>query len=93
MLKSGFHIDQIIELLKTQEPDRIDLIEELEKSELKTWVTQPYVCLVPTVRPNQPNSDWQFDENIVLEHETEGIIVLDILKDGRVGGIEFLSHI
>jgi len=24
-----------------------------------------------------------------LEHPTEGTIVLDILKDGRIGGIEF----
>jgi len=93
MQKSEFHIEQIIELIKRQEPDRLDLIEELEKSERKKWIRQPYIHFVSAERPNQPGSEWQFDENIVLEHETEGTIVLDILKDGRIGGIEFVSQI
>ncbi len=93
MRKPEFHIEQIIELIKEQEPDRIDLIEELEKSNRKKWVRQAYIHFVSGERPNQPGSEWQFGENIVLEHETEGTIVLDILKDGRIGGIEFLSQI
>ena len=43
-------------------------------------------------RPNQPGSDWQFEENIILEHPTEGDLVLDILKGHRVGGVEFLGR-
>ncbi|WP_053990080.1 hypothetical protein [Mangrovimonas sp. TPBH4] len=93
MQKSEFHIVQIIELIKQQEPDRLDLIEELEKSDRKKWIKQPYIQFVSAERPNQPGSEWQFGENIVLEHETEGTIVLDILKDGRIGGIEFVSQI
>lgn len=92
MEESEFHIEQIIELLKEQEPERLDLIEELKKLE-KKWVRQPYIYFVSAERPNQPGSEWQFDENIVLEDETEGTIVLDILKDGRIGGIEFVSQI
>ncbi|GAA0875786.1 hypothetical protein GCM10009118_21950 [Wandonia haliotis] len=93
MQKTEFHIEQIIELIKEQEPDRLDLIAELEKSERKKWIRQPYIYFVSGEGPNQPGSEWQFDESIVLEHETEGTIVLDILKDGRIGGIEFLSQI
>jgi len=93
MQKSEFHIEQIIELIKEQEPDRLDLIEELEKSERKMWIRQPYIHFVSAERSNQPGSEWQFDENIVLEHKTEGTIILDILKDGRIGGIEFVSQI
>jgi hypothetical protein len=48
---------------------------------------------VNSEKPNQKGSEWQFDENIILEHETEGTIVLDVLKDGRIGGIEFVSQI
>lgn len=93
MRKTEFHIEQIIELIKEQEPNRIDLIEELEKLERKTWIRQPYIRFISAERPNQPGSEWQFDENIVLEHETEGTIVLDILNDSRIGGIEFVSQI
>jgi len=93
MRKREFHIEQIIELIREQEPDRHDLIEELEKLEKKKWIRQPYIHFVSAERPNQPGSEWQFDENIVLEDETEGTIVLDILKGGRIGGIEFVSQI
>ncbi len=93
MQKTEFQIEQIIELLREQEPDRLDLIEELEKSEKKKWIRQPYIYFVSAERPNQPGSEWQFEENIVLEHESEGTIVLDILKGGRIGGIEFVSQI
>lgn len=88
-----FHIEQIIELIKEQEPERLDLIEQLEISEKKKWIRQPYIHFVSAERPNQLGSEWQFEENIVLEHETEGTIVLDVLKDGRIGGVEFVSQI
>ena len=42
---------------------------------------------------NELDSDWQFDENVVLEHEEEGTIVLDVFKNGKIGGIELLSQI
>lgn len=93
MQRTEFHIEQIIQLIREQEPDRTDLIEELEKLERKKWIRQPYVRFISAERPNQVDSEWQFDENIVLEHETEGTIVLDILKNGRIGGIEFVSQI
>lgn len=41
--------------------------------------------------PNKPNSEWQFERSIILENTIEGDIVLDILKDGRVGSIEYLD--
>lgn len=88
-----FKIEWIIELLKEQEPERTDLIEQLERNERREWFRQAYIRFVNAERPNQPNSEWQFDENIELEHPTEGTIVLDILKDGRIGGIEFIKYI
>jgi uncharacterized protein YuzE len=88
-----FDIDWIIELIKEQEPNRLDIIEQLRKVDRKKWIGQPYIYFVSAERPNQPGSQWQFAENIVLEHTTEGTIILDILKDGRIGGIEFINQI
>jgi uncharacterized protein YuzE len=93
MKEPYFDIEWIIELIKEQEPDRLDLIHQLVKSEKKKWIRQPYIRFVSAERPNLPDLEWQFDENIVLEHVTEGTIVLDILKDGRIGGIEFVNQI
>ena len=88
-----FDIQWIIKLISEQEPHRIDLIEQIGKIKKKKWVRQPYVQFVNSSNPNQEGSEWQFEENIILEHETEGTIILDILKDGRIGGIEFLKYI
>ncbi|MBD0404974.1 hypothetical protein [Flammeovirga sp. EKP202] len=93
MQKREFYTEQIIALLKEQEPEREDLIEDLQNSKIRKWLIQPYVYFISAEKPNQIGSDWQFDENIVLEHETEGTIILDILKGGRVGGIEFIDQI
>lgn len=93
MTEPYFKIEWIINLIKEQEPERIDLIEQLQKSERKEWIRQPFIRFASGERPNLPGSEWQFEENVVLEHDTEGTIVLDILKDGRIGGIEFVSQI
>jgi len=88
-----FNIKLVIELIKEQEPDRHDLIEELKKYENKKWIRQAYIRFVSSEKPNLPGSKWQFKENIVLEHEVEGTIILDVLKDGRIGGIELVNQI
>lgn len=93
MSDSYFDIAWIIELLKEQEPDRTDLIEHLEKSTRRKWIRQPYILLVSAEEPNKPGSEGQIAECLALEHEKEGTIVLDILKDGRIRGIEFVSQI
>ena len=93
MIQGYFDIAWIINLIREQDPQRTDLIEQLNKSEIRGWIRQPYVRFVSSENANQPGAEWQFEQNIVLEHETEGTIVLDILKDGRIGGIEFVSQI
>ena len=52
-----------------------------------------YLHFVDSARPNKPGSEWQFDGNIMLESPSEGLIVLDILKNNRVGGVEFIDKI
>ena len=52
-----------------------------------------YIYFVNPKNPNKLNSEWQFDENILIEDTVHGDIVLDILKGERVGGIEFYSKL
>jgi len=40
--------------------------------------------------PNR-NSEWAFERNIILRHPTRGEVVLDILKNKKVGGVELLN--
>jgi hypothetical protein len=86
-----FHLNWIFDLVKEQEPERLDVITQLENIGNIKWIRQPYITFVPTENPNQFNLE--YDDNVVLNHPTEGTIVIDILKGGRIKGIEFISQI
>ncbi|MEQ8246015.1 hypothetical protein [Fulvivirga sp.] len=87
-MEGYFKIEWIIELIKEQAPNRVELIDNLLQSGIKGWVRQPYVRFV-----SASNSDWRYIESIALEHKKEGTIILDVLKDDIVGGIEFVDQI
>lgn len=87
------NIQEIIELVRQQEPDRQDIIIALQNCKDGRWTSNGYYQFVDSKNANQIGSEWQFDENIVLEPEYKGDIVLDLLKDGRIGGIEFMDLI
>jgi hypothetical protein len=42
---------------------------------------------------NQDGSEWQFVTNVELYSRKEGLLILDILTDQRVGGVEFINNI
>lgn len=69
MTEGYFNIELIAELLKEQEPERDDLVEQIAQLSPRKWIRQAYVDFVDNSNPNQPNSEWQSDENIVLEHK------------------------
>ena len=85
--------DLIIELLKEQAPNSEKQIKQLQyMAELK-WIKNPYIRFVDNVNANKKDAEWQFKKNIVLEHKTEGTIILDILKDGEIGGFELVKEL
>jgi len=51
----------------------------------------PYIHFVSPRRANKPNAEWQFARNVTLEDPKKGELILDVLKDGRIGGVEFLG--
>jgi len=55
--------------------------------------SRAYIYFVNADNAGQPNSEWQFEENIILEDRKEGTIILDVLTDNRIGGIEFLKYV
>ena len=93
MNEGYFEINWITELVRNQEPGRADLIQQLEKCPIRRWIRQPYVRLISSKGMKQSDAKLAIAENVVLDHETEGAIVLDILNDGRIMGVEFLSQI
>jgi len=79
----------LVQLAKDQIPDCPGLISALERCTQPIAIRQGYVQFVSAERPNQPGSAWQISESVALE-APEGTVVLDVLKDGRIGGMEFV---
>jgi hypothetical protein len=92
-MEKQFQIDELIQLVKAQMPKNIHILEILENHPIKAWKPATYVRFVNGKNANQPNAEWQFKTSVMLEHEREGPIVIDILKDNRIGGIEFINLI
>jgi hypothetical protein len=86
-------IQELIALCKQQYPDRPDVVNSLENCTTGYWSDQAYYRFVDSKNANQPGAIWQHHECIVLEQENDADIVLDLLKDGRIGGIEFIGLI
>src|SRR5262249_58818443 len=83
----------LVELAKDQRPDLPWLAESLthctacwRKSRIMSYFVSPD-------RANQPAAEWQFKEVIELVHPEHGRLKLEVLKDGRIGGIEFYDRL
>ena len=83
----------LVRLARAQEPDESWLPLALSHCTSCCWRGRAYVYFVDPSNANEPGADWQFKENIALYDASEGELLLDILRDGRVGGIEFLSRL
>ena len=89
----GFHPTMLIETVREQAPEFPWLAEALTNCGDGEWESVAYVGYVSRANPNQPGADWQFEVNVVLEHAVLGMVVLDILKGNRLGGIEFVDRL
>lgn len=83
----------LVEIARQQVPDLPWLSAALASCTTCLRASDAYIYFVEALNPNEPGSEWQFETNVILEHETEGDLVLDILKDHRVGGVEFLAKL
>lgn len=86
-------LEEIIELVRQQEPGRPDTIKSLKKCAGGKWTSSGYYEFRPSAISNNKDEQWNFYENILLEHEFLGFIVLDVLKNGSIAGIEFINLI
>jgi hypothetical protein len=83
----------LIELATEQLPDEAWLPKALAECTRACWASRAYVYFVDGSHPNEPGATWQFQWNLLLEDEREGMIVLDVLTGNRIGGCEFLDRL
>lgn len=83
----------LVELARTVEAEEPGLADAFSHCTQCLIESEAYIYFVDPREPNQPGSEWQFDRNVVLESSSEGIIVVDVLTSGRIGGIEFFDRL
>jgi hypothetical protein len=88
-----YNPEWLAQLAETQLPEERWLPEAIRKCTKYYKGSDAYYYFVSPKNPNMPGSEWQHDRSIIIKDEYKGIIVLDILKDNRVGGVEFLDKI
>jgi hypothetical protein len=92
-LSEGFHPLMLVDAVQQQVPEFACLPAALGSCGAGDWESRAYVRYVSRHNPNQPGSEWQFETNVQILHETLGTVVLDVLKGNRLGGIEFVDRI
>jgi hypothetical protein len=78
----------LVALARAQYPDEPWLAEALAQCRRALGGGTADVHFVDPARPNQPGSAWQFDRTVELDDPETGLVVLDVLEDGRIGGLE-----
>ncbi len=81
----------LVSLLQEQLPEKTEIIEAVKQCTRGVWEKKNYIYFVSPKNADLPGAEWQFEANIILDDPSRGMVVIDILKDGRVGGIQFES--
>jgi hypothetical protein len=92
-LSDGFNPRSLMQAVREQAPQFPWLPEALATCGRGEWESPAYVAYVSRLNPNQPGADWQFHTNVVLNHKEFGMVVIDVLKGDRLGGIELVNRI
>lgn len=88
-----FNPTWLIELAKAQKPEAKNFHTALEACTKTVQEKVAYIYFISPKGGNKPGSPWQYSHSVELECPKVGSMVVDMMKDGRVGGIEFIDHI
>jgi hypothetical protein len=83
----------LVALARDSRPGEPWLAEALARCTRAAEGGRAYLCFVDPAGADEPGSQWRFRENVLLRHPREGELVLDVLRDGRIGGVEFLKRL
>ncbi len=82
-------IKDLIQILEKEEQKNENLINSLQNCKGGNWKNKAYYQFINSENPNQVGSKWQFLDNVIIEHKEIGTIIIDLLTDNRIGGLEF----
>lgn len=83
----------LVQWVRASRPELPWLADALARCTRAAPGGRAYLYFVDPADANQPGSEWQWEENLILEHPAEGTLVLDLLEGRKVGGMERLRRL
>jgi hypothetical protein len=93
MTARPFDPSWLCDLASQFQPDLPWLPEQLARCTTGTWSNDCKINFVDSTNANAPGAAWQFREVIELPDPRRGMLKLEVLKDDRIGGIEFYDRL
>jgi hypothetical protein len=87
-----FEPDHLIRLLHAQYPHRTDVLRALQLCSTDYWQSNDYISFLRSRNPGEHNSDNMVVETLLLEDEPERVIRVEVVEDGRIAGIGYVSR-
>ena len=82
----------LVEWARANRPDLPWLAYALARCTRAAQGGRAYLYFVDPGDANQPGAEWQWEQNLAVDHPREGTLVLDILTGRRVGGMEIMRR-
>ena len=86
-----FEPDHLIRLLHAQYPQRTDLLRALQLCSGGCWESSDYIYFLRSHIFDQSNKESVIVEKLVLDDQSQRSIVLEVVADGRIAGIGYLT--
>lgn len=87
-----FEPEYLIRLLHAQYPQRTDVLRALQLCSGGYWENNDYIHFLRSHISDQPNRDSLVVEKLVLEDQSERNIILEMVADGRIAGIGYVTR-
>lgn len=90
--QKSFEPEYLIRLLHAQYPQRTDVLRALQLCSGGYWENNDYIHFLRSHVSDQPNKDSLVVEKLVLEDQSERNIILEMVADGRIAGIGYVTR-
>jgi hypothetical protein len=87
-----FEPEYLIRLLHAQYPQRTDVLRALQLCSEGYWESNDYIYFLRSHVPDHPNKESLVVEKLVLEDQSERNIILEMVADGRIAGIGYVTR-
>lgn len=89
--KSVFDPSWLVALAEKQWSQEPGFAEALKQCTAGWWHDASFIYFTPFFYPYKSHIPWLISRSVFLKDATRGILVLQLLHDGRIGGIEFMQ--